>query len=131
MSGAEAIALSGMNASAAWMDSIASNVANMNDTAALPSGNAAYAGYQPVTVAMSATASGGVSAQVEPQMPAYSPGYDPSAPLANSQGFVAVPNVDLATAVVDQTMALQSYKANADVFRTAEEMAKVTLDMMA
>ena len=131
MSGADAIALSGMNASAAWMDSIASNVANMNDTAALPADNAAYAGYQPVTVSMSATASGGVSAQVEPQMPAYSPGYDPSAPLANSQGFVAVSNVDLATAVVDQTMALQSYKANADVFRTAEEMAKVTLDMMA
>ena len=64
-------------------------------------------------------------------MPAYSPGYDPSAPLANSQGLVAVPNVDLATAVVDQITALQSYKANADVFRTAEEMTKVTLDMMA
>ena len=47
-------------------------------------------------------------------MPAYSAGYDPSAPLANAQGLVAVPNVDLATAVVDQIMALQSYKANAD-----------------
>ena len=131
MGGALDIAVSGMNANAAWVDAIASNVANMNDTAALPSGNAAYSGYQPVTVAMSTTASGGVSAQVEPLMPAYSPGYDPSAPLANSQGLVAVPNVDLATAVVVVTMALQSYKANADVFRTAEEMAKTTLDMMA
>ena len=80
---------------------------------------------------MSAAASGGVSAQVEPQMPAYSPGYDPSAPLANAQGLVAVPNVDLATQIVDQTMALQSYRANADVLRTAEEMAKTTIDMMA
>jgi flagellar basal-body rod protein FlgC len=131
MDGALGIAVSGMNANATWMDAIASNVANMNDTSALPAGNAPYTGYQPVTVAMSTTASGGVSAQVEPTMPAYSPGYDPSAPLANSQGLVAVPNVDLATAVVDQTMALQSYKANADMFRTAEEMAKVTLDMMA
>ena len=131
MDGALNIAVSGMDASATWMDTIASNVANMNDTAALPAANAAYSGYQPVTVAMSAAASGGVSAQVEPQMPAYSPGYDPSAPLANSQGLVAVPNVDLATAVVDQAMALQSYKANADVFRAAEEMAKVTLDLTA
>lgn len=131
MDGALGIAVSGMSANATWMDAIASNVANMNDTSALPAGNAPYMGYQPVTVAMSATASGGVSAQVEPTMPAYSPGYDPSAPLANSQGLVAVPNVDLATAVVDQTMALQSYKANADMFRTAEDMAKVTLDMMA
>ena len=131
MDGALNIAVSGMDASATWMDTIASNVANMNDTAALPAANAAYSGYQPVTVAMSAAASGGVSALVEPQMPAYSPGYDPSAPLANSQGLVSVPNVDLATAVVDQAMALQSYKANADVFRAAEEMAKVTLDLTA
>ena len=131
MDGALNIAASGMDASATWMDTIASNVANMNDTATLPAGNAPYTGYQPVTVAMSATASGGVSATVEPQMPAYSPGYDPSAPLANSQGLVAVPNVDLATAVVDQTMALASYKASADVFRAAEEMAKTTIDMMA
>jgi len=131
MDGALNIAASGLGAAATWMDTVASNVANMNDTAALPSGNAAYTGYQPVTVAMSAAASGGVSAQVEPQMPAYSPGYDPSAPLANAQGLVAVPNVDLATQIVDQTMALQSYRANADVLRTAEEMAKTTIDMMA
>jgi flagellar basal-body rod protein FlgC len=131
MSGAVQIAISGMDANATWMDTIASNVANMNDTSALPAQGAPYSGYQPVTVAMSATASGGVTAQVEPTMPAYSPGYDPSAPMANSQGLVAVPNVDLATAIVDQTMALQSYKASADVFRTAEEMAKTTLDMMA
>lgn len=131
MDGALGIAVSGMDASATWLDATASNVANMNDTSALPAGNAPYTGYQPVTVAMSAAASGGVTADVEPEMPAYSPGYDPSAPLANAQGMVAVPNVDLATAVVDQITALQSYKANADVFRTAEEMTKVTLDMMA
>ncbi|HTW34212.1 MAG TPA: flagellar basal body protein [Rhizomicrobium sp.] len=131
MNGALGIAVSGMDASATWMDTIASNVANMNDTSALPAGNAPYTGYQPVTVVMAPSASGGVTAQVEPMMPAYSSGYDPSAPLANSQGLVAVPNVDLATAVVSQTMALQSYKANADVFHAAEDMAKVTLDMMA
>ena len=131
MDGASNIAVSGMLASATWMGAIASNVANMNDTAALPSGNAPYTGYQPVTTVMSATASGGVSAQVEPVTPAYSAGYDPSAPQANAQGLVAVPNVDLTTSVVDQTMALQSYKANTAVFSVAEQMANVTLDMMA
>jgi flagellar basal-body rod protein FlgC len=64
-------------------------------------------------------------------MPAYSLATDPSAPLANAQGLVAVPNIDLATAVVDQITALQSYKAGADAFRAAEEMTKVTLNMMA
>ena len=131
MDGALGIAVSGMDASTTWLDATASNVVNMNDISALPAGGASYTGYQPMTVAMSAVPSGGVTAEVEPTMPAYSPGYDPSAPLANAQGLVAVPNVDLATAVVDQITALQSYKANADVFRTAEEMTKVTLDMMA
>jgi flagellar basal-body rod protein FlgC len=131
MAGAANIAVSGMDASATWLDTIASNVANMNDTAALPAGGAPYTGYQPVTVAMSATPSGGVTADVEPTMPAYSAGYDPSAPLANAQGLVAVPKVDLAAAVVDQITALQSYKANADAFRAAEDMTKVTLDLTA
>jgi flagellar basal-body rod protein FlgC len=131
MDGALGIAASGMEANATWLDATASNVANMNDTSALPAGNAPYTGYQPVTVAMSTTSSGGVSAEVEPTMPAYSAGTDPSAPLANAQGLVAVPNVDLATAVVDQITALQSYKASADAFRAAEEMTKVTLNLMA
>jgi flagellar basal-body rod protein FlgC len=131
MMGAANIAVSGMDASTTWLDATASNVANLNDTSALPAGNAPYTGYQPVTVAMSADASGGVTAEGEPTMPAYSAGTDPSAPLANARGLAAVPNVDLATAVVDQITALQSYKANADMFRTAEEMTKVTLDMMA
>jgi flagellar basal-body rod protein FlgC len=131
MDGAMGIAVSGMEASTTWLDATASNVANMNDTAALPSGGAPYTGYQPVTVAMSTTPAGGVSAEVEPTMPAYSAGFDPSAPLANAQGLVAVPNVDLATAVVDQITALQSYKASADAFRAAEEMTKVTLDLTA
>jgi flagellar basal-body rod protein FlgC len=131
MTGAANIAVSGMDASATWLDATASNVANMNDISALPADGAPYTGYQPVTVAMSATPSGGVTAAVEPTMPAYSAGYDPSAPLANAQGLVAVANVDLATAVVDQITALQSYKASADAFRAAEDMTKVTLDMMA
>jgi flagellar basal-body rod protein FlgC len=131
MDGAQGIAVSGMEASTTWLDATASNVANMNDTSALPAGGAPYTGYQPVTVAMSTTPAGGVSAEVEPTLPAYSPGTDPSAPMANAQGLVAVPNVDLATAVVDQITALQNYKASADAFRAAEEMTKVTLNMMA
>src|ERR1700678_1790482 len=130
MDGAMGIAVSGMEASTTWLDATASNVANMNDTSALPAGGAPYTGYQPVTVAMSTTPAGGVSAEVEPTLPAYSPGTDPSAPMANAQGLVAVPNVDLATAVVDQITALQSYKASADAFRAPQERTKVPLNMV-
>lgn len=131
MTSAMGIAAQGLAANATWLDAIASNVANMGDQSALPSSPGQYSGYQPVAVEMSANGSGGVTAQVEPLMPAYSAQSDPSAPLANAQGLVAVPNVDLATAVVDQSMALASYRANADVLRTAEQMTKTLLDTVA
>jgi flagellar basal body rod protein FlgC len=44
---------------------------------------------------------------------------------------VPVPDGDLATAMVDQSLALATYRANAAVMRTAEEMNKATLDMVA
>ena len=125
------IAASGLAANTTWLDATASNVANMNDQSALPSKPSAYSGYRPVTVQMSASVSGGVTAQIEPLMPAYSAVSDPSAPLADAQGLVAVPNVDLATAVVDQNLALVSYRANADVLRVAEQMTKTLLDTVA
>jgi flagellar basal-body rod protein FlgC len=131
MTTAMVTAVSGLTANSAWLGTIASNVANMNDTAALPSGGSAYSGYQPVTVSFSANAAGGVNAQVLPLTPAYSPGYDPTAPLANAQGLVAVPNVDLATAAVDQKMALVGYRADASVIRVAEQMTKTLLDTVA
>ena len=41
-----------------------------------------------------------------------------------------MPDGDLATAMVDQSLALATYRANAAVFRTDEAMNKATFDMM-
>jgi flagellar basal body rod protein FlgC len=43
---------------------------------------------------------------------------------------VPVPDGDLATAMVDQSLALATYRANAAVFRMAEEMNKATFDIV-
>jgi hypothetical protein len=43
---------------------------------------------------------------------------------------IPVPDGDLATAMVDQSLALATYRANAAVFRTDEAMNKATFDMM-
>lgn len=136
MSDIYVIAASGMAANAAWLDAIASNVANARNESPLPpagSSKSAASGpaYQPVAVNMNASASGGVSATVAPVAPSHIAVYDPPAPFANAQGLVAVSNVDLATAVVDQTTALQSYRANAAVLTTAEQMAWSAINTMA
>lgn len=125
-----------MTANAAWLDAIASNVANAGDQSALPATGTAQpssggGSYQPVTVTMSANASGGVSAQISPMSPAYVVGYAPSAPFANAQGLVAVPNVDLATEFVNADMALAGYRANVAVFRAGIKMTNTALDVIA
>lgn len=136
MSDILATAASGIAANAAWLDAIASNVANAGDQSALSKTGSTQpasgrGSYQPVTVTMSANASGGVSAQTSPMNPAYVVGYAPSAPFANAQGLVAVPNVDLATEFVNADTALASYRTNVAVFKAAEQMAKTLLDTTA
>jgi flagellar basal-body rod protein FlgC len=132
MDGAMAIAVSGLTADSTWLDAIASNVANARDESALSaSASSQPATFQPVTVNMSADASGGVSAQVVPVQPATSATYDPSSRYANAQGLVAAANVDVVTQLADQAAALASYRANIAVFKTATEMTKATLNLVA
>ncbi len=141
MNGVMATAVSGLTASSMWMDAIASNIANSRDESAVPatppsepvtpSANTQPVFYQPLTVAMTPESGGGVSARVAPQLPSYTAAYDPSAPFANSQGMVAMPNVDLATQFVDQKLAMTSYRANLAVIRAEDKMMKATLDIAA
>jgi flagellar basal-body rod protein FlgC len=131
MLGAIANAASGLSADATWLDTIASNVANMRDESALPgSPGAGSSSFKPTDVAFSADSLGGVAASTTPTRPAYTVTYDPAQPFADQNGLVATPNLDLAGAFVDQAMALQGYRANAAVFTASEKMMKTTLDMM-
>ena len=58
----------------------------------------------------------------------YSLSYDPDALGANSEGLVAVPNVDLAQEAVNLIETKALFKANAAVIRTQEEMLGSLLD---
>jgi flagellar basal-body rod protein FlgC len=143
MNGVLATAVSGLTASSMWMDAIASNIANARDEGPTPptppsrpiapSSNSTPALYQPVTGAFTSVANGngGVAANIVTQLPSYNIVYDPSAPSANVQGLVAMPNVDLATQFVDQLMATTAYRANIAVVKMADKMMQATLDMIA
>src|SRR5689334_12239970 len=124
MSDVTGIAASGMRAASLWLEAAASNIANMHDTgpASDPAQVLAAGGgqvYQPVSVAQSAAPGGGVTASLQPVQPASTLAYDPQSPFANVHGQVAVPNVDLATQLVDMTQAAHSFRANLAVFKTA------------
>jgi flagellar basal-body rod protein FlgC len=130
MSVVSSIAMSGLNAAALRVQAAASNLANTRSSGAVR-GEQGPAPYAPVEVRQQATPTGGVSAQLSasPREPLVT--YDPSAPYANAQGYVASPDIDPADEVVSLAMATYSFAANLAVVRTESEMMDALLDTRA
>ena len=55
--------------------------------------------------------------------------YNPSHPDANPQGFVAMPNVDIAVEMIDMISSTRSYEANVTAFKSAENMIRKALEI--
>jgi flagellar basal-body rod protein FlgC len=55
--------------------------------------------------------------------------YQPGHPLADAQGYVAMPNVDPVQEMVDMIAASRSYQANVDVLNTNRELLLKTLTL--
>ncbi len=130
-------ALSGLAAQSKRLNATASNVANASTGGAAPNSPEAAAGaptvYKPLQVNMTSQTltngqGAGVLADVTEIENGYSLSYDPDALGANSEGLVAVPNVDLAQEAVNLIETKALFKANAAVIRTQEEMLGSLLD---
>ena len=55
--------------------------------------------------------------------------YDPQHPDANEQGYVIMPNVDIAREYIDMISATRSYEANLTVLNATKRMAQKALDI--
>lgn len=56
--------------------------------------------------------------------------YDPTHPDANSEGYVAYPNVNPVVEMADMIEASRAYQANVSAFQSAKTMANSAIDMM-
>lgn len=130
------IAASGMMAQTRRVEASASNTANVLTKGALPGSTAAAQGkpapYAPVGVAQTETRAGnggaGTRAVFTPIIPAFLPEYEPDSAMADAEGMVGAPNVDLAHERINQIAAGRAYQANVAVVRTEDEMVKSLLD---
>jgi flagellar basal-body rod protein FlgC len=138
---AQSIAQSGMAAATLRLDAAASNLANAQSDGALPSADGSASDplapsvYAPrrvdqISLSPSASKIAGVSAQITAE-PNFFASYKPDASFANGQGMVASPNVDPVTETVQMIMAEQSFLSNMSVYKTADAMMKMVLDIKA
>ncbi len=126
------IAGSAMTAQSQRLNAVASNLANA-DSATSSTGQP-YRAKQIVFSAMplGGSSSGSAGVKVAGVIEDPSPMkrmYDPKHPLADAQGFVTMPNVNVVEEMVNMISASRSYQNNADMMNTAKTLLMKTLTL--
>jgi flagellar basal-body rod protein FlgC len=122
---------SGMAAQSLRLNTVASNLANANSVSGDP--NTVYRARHPVFEAVRSALGGdgsGAAVRVrgitESDAPALAR-YEPGNPLANAEGYVFAPNVNVVEQMVDMISASRSFQSNVEVMNASKEMLLSTL----
>lgn len=111
------IASSSLGVHQTWLDSLANNIANIN-TVTSTSEDA----FQTTTPIVRSSAGGGVEiagfALSDPEGRVTS---DPTSPLADADGYVRLPEDDLASQMTQLVMAQRGFQASVQVTKDAQE----------
>jgi flagellar basal-body rod protein FlgC len=133
MFGSFDISTSALSAQRVRLDTIASNIANI-DSVLGPNGKPApYRRLYPVFQAQRADGGMGVSvAKIEQDQSPFIEKYEPGNVMAaDSRGFVKYPNVDLSTEYVNALETTRAYEANITAIETTKSMMSATLRVLA
>ena len=123
-------AVTGVNVHGMWMDAIADNIANVNT---VKPGD-----EEPFRAEMlelsSVKGSGNVGAGVVVKQVVRKDGepevvFDPTNPLADEQGYVRYPDIDMSSQMTQLIMAQRGYQANAAVVDRAKETYQAALQI--
>lgn len=126
------IAGSALAAQSTRLNTVASNLANVNDVSGDPN-----TVYKPHEVIFSAQTSGdpnrglaGVRTDgVVESNAAPIKRYEPGNPLADGQGYVYAPDIDPVAQMVNMISSARAYQDNVEVLNTAKELALSTLNL--
>ena len=132
------IAGSGLSAQSVRLNTVASNLANADSVSGDPSTvyKARHPVFQAVQQKMLGAANtenqsesavrvaGIVESQAAPQMR-----YDPGNPLANAQGNIYAPNVNVIEEMTDMISASRAYQDNVEVMNTSKDLMLATLKL--
>ena len=126
------ISASGMTAQQLWMDVISSNLANADTT---KGANGKPYQREEVVLEQAPPSFGEVLGGVEVAGIVKDPSppqlvYDPGNPDANKQGYVAMPNVNPVTEMVDLISASRGYEANVTAMTAAKQMFSSTFNVL-
>lgn len=111
------IANTGLGAHQTWLDALAGNIANVNTIRPMDQGavTAKFAVFTP-------RADGGVDVAGFAQSSTEGRvTYSPDSPLADAQGYVRAPDIDLASQMSQLIMAQRGYQSSVQVTKSAQD----------
>jgi len=128
------VAGTALSAQTLRLNTTSSNLANANSASS--STDETYRARQPVFATMLSNEfddeNGSVGVQVlgivEKQDPARAE-YNPGHPLANEEGYIYMPNVNVIEEMANMISASRSYQTNVEVMNTAKQMLMRTLSL--
>lgn len=126
MFGALDTAATGVALGRTWMDAISDNVANINTVR--PGGQAPFRAEEVVAQSLPGT-QGVTVAGVEQKSGTPQVVYDPSNPLADKNGNVTQPVVDMSEEMTNMLVATRLYQANLNVMSQAKEAYQAALQI--
>ena len=129
------IAGSGLSAQSVRLNTVASNLANADSVSGDP--KSVYKARHPVFEAVRASLAsqpqdGNAAVRVRGIMENDAPPsarYEPGNPLANADGYVYAPNVNVVEEMVDMISASRAYQNNVEVMNTSKELMLATLKL--
>ena len=129
------IAGSGLSAQSVRLNTVASNLANADSVSGDP--KSVYKARHPVFEAVRASLAsqpqdGNAAVRVRGIMEsdaAPTARYEPGNPLANPEGYVYAPNVNVVEEMVDMISASRAYQNNVEVMNTSKELMLATLKL--
>jgi len=125
--GAIGIASTGLTVHRKWLDAVSDNLANVSTVR--PTSEAAF--RQKYVVAQEITGGDG-GVQVAGVLEGSAEGrlvYEPTNPLADEEGYVRYPDIDMSSQMTQLIMAQRGYQANAAVVDRAKETYQAALQI--
>lgn len=133
--GSLSISASGLSAERVRMDTISSNIANVNTTRTEDGGPyrrkvAVFSEVLEQELAGDAKSLGGVQvAEIVDDPTPLKSVYDPTHPDADEEGYVLMPNVEILNEMADMIVATRSYEANVTTLNASKSMYLKALEI--
>jgi flagellar basal-body rod protein FlgC len=119
----------GLSVYRTWIDTIANNIANVNDESPMsgPAFQAQFVQAEPIGAGMDGVGHGVQATALPRSSAAGIPTYDPQSPVADKDGYVRRPDIDMSEQMGNLIMAQRAFQANANVVDRTKDVYEAAI----